>query len=228
MPILKHKDRLDLIKVLASITVFNSREGRNLLLGGLSSLESQISRNDTLIIDLTNIIDFCNKLPLDPQSYDPESEESHPLALVIENARALTANNRAADEELGKISNMIPLPPRIFPLFENQNTSIEINQERSGQLIEINQERSEQLKAAFGIFLVEIDDIGDPELLKKAKDLRWALQAENPDIVDIENLYRYFTSLPNAEFAVKKFFKHNIIRNTLIVALTIEHSWKAE
>ena len=69
-------------------------------------------------------------------------------------------------------------------------------------------DRAAALRAAFAPFLADLDEIGNPELLSKARELRSALQQAEPDVEHITELRRWFTGRPGHARAAAATVQH--------------------
>lgn len=83
--------RRQLLDALGSLTLFNTPEGRDLLLRGVPvQLTNAISRSTVKIIDLDRIIEACE------QWAPASSNDPSPLRILIENAYQVTEGSRVA------------------------------------------------------------------------------------------------------------------------------------
>jgi hypothetical protein len=83
--------------------------------------------------------------------------------------------------------------------------------------------RAASLKAAFGELIATLDEVGNPELLTKARELRTALQQDEPDLSHIVELRRWFSGRPGAaRTAVEVFFAAPIVQEILQQAMQRE------
>ena len=70
----------------------------------------------------------------------------------------------------------------------------------------------------------DLDEIGNPELLTKARELRSALQQDEPDVEHVTELRRWFAGRPGrARTAAATFFNTPIVRQIIADATTREY-----
>jgi outer membrane protein assembly factor BamB len=78
---LTRTQRLRLLDILQRVRLFDTQQGRDLLLGGLPNpLRTSITRSDNEAIDLNKIVDAV-------QAWRPQSNDTDPLLVLLENAR---------------------------------------------------------------------------------------------------------------------------------------------
>ena len=86
------------------------------------------------------------------------------------------------------------------------------------------EDRQGDLRAAFAAFLADLDEIGNPDLLTKARELRSALQQDEPDVEHVTELRRWFAGRPGrARVAAATFFNTPIVRRIIADATTREY-----
>jgi hypothetical protein len=207
MALLNRATRSQLMDALQAMSVLDSSAGRTLLLQDLpAGLRNTLARADAKIIDLANIVAACDQW--DP---DPSSGQEHPLRILIENARGLVAGTATA-QNLQAILDALPgaqpptSPAPVPPLAATTTP------------------RVDEIKAAFGALLATLDEVGNPELLDKARQLRSALAQDEPDLEFIVELRRYFAARPGkARAAAAAFFATPSIRQIIDAATQREY-----
>src|SRR5690242_861502 len=94
MAILDRPKRRKLMDGLSSMSIFDSREGRDLLLRGLpQSLIDSIARQSAKVVDLDRIVNACERWRT-----GPNTQEGVPLFILLENAQDLARGSQAAAE----------------------------------------------------------------------------------------------------------------------------------
>jgi hypothetical protein len=206
MGLLTRETRRELIEALTAIPVLDSSAGRTLLLHDLPPrLTVMLARSESKLLDLNAIVDGCDH-------WEPIPGLLHPLRLLIENARDLVTGSALATR-LQAILDILPHqdtparaatpPPPPGPAAED---------------------RLAALRVAFAPFLADLDEIGNPELLTKARELRSALQQAEPDVEHIAELRRWFAGRPGrARPAAAAFFATPIVRQIIADATAREY-----
>jgi hypothetical protein len=212
MGLLTRDTRRQLIEALTAVPVLDSSAGRGLLLHDLPPrLTVMLARSESKLLDLNAIVDGCDH-------WEPISGVPHPLRLLIENARDLVMGSAVAIR-LQALLDTFPTedaPPAIGPAPAPTPgpPPVDTAAEDRG---------SAALRAAFAPFLAELDEIGNPELLTKARELRSALQQAEPDVEQITELRRWFSSRPgHARAAAAAFFGTPIVRRLIADATARE------
>ena len=211
MGLLTRETRRRLMEALDAIPVLDSSAGRGLLLQDLPPrLTPMIARSEAKLLDLNAIVDACDH-------WEPIPGVPHPLRLLIENARDLVTGSALATR-LQALLDALPAgdaptaaPGPTLPPAPTAPTPADAD-------------RAAALRAAFAPFLADLDEIGNPELLSKARELRSALQQAEPDVEHITELRRWFMGRPgHARAAAATFFATPIIRQIIADATAREY-----
>jgi hypothetical protein len=211
MGLLTRDTRRQLIEALTAVPVLDSSTGRGLLLHDLPPrLTVMLTRSESKLLDLNAIVDGCDH-------WEPIPGVPHPLRLLIENARDLVTGSAVATRLQALLDTLpadgtpAPRPDAPPPAPPPVDTAAE-------------DRGSAALRAAFAPFLAELDEIGNPELLTKARELRSALQQAEPDVEQITELRRWFSSRPgHARAAAAAFFATPIVRRLIADATAREY-----
>jgi hypothetical protein len=208
MGLLTRDTRRQLIEALTAIPVLDSSAGRGLLLHDLPPrLTVMLARSESKLLDLNAIVDGCDH-------WEPIPGVAHPLRLLIENARDLVMGSAVATR-LQAMLDALPMDAAPAP----RATDAAIPPP-----VDAAAEDRAALRAAFAPFLAELDEIGNPDLLTKARELRSALQQAEPDVEQITELRRWFSSRPgHARAAAAAFFATPIVRRIIADATTREY-----
>ncbi len=210
MGLLNRETRRQLLETLAGMGVLDSSAGRTLLLQDLPwGLTNMIMRSESKLLDLNAILDSC-------EHWDPAEGAPHPTRLLIENARDLVMGSGTAarlQALLDSVASLTAQPPA---------TSNPPTVPPAASLAE--DDRLAQLRAAFAPFLADLDEIGNPELITKARELRSALQQDEPDVEHITELRRWFVGRPGrARDTAAAFFTTPIVRRIIADATQREY-----
>jgi hypothetical protein len=205
MALLTRETRRDLIEALTAMPVLDSSAGRTLLLHDLPPrLTVMLARSESKLLDLNAIVDGCDH-------WEPIPGVPHPLRLLIENARDLVTGSALASR-LQAILDALPTP--------DAPTAPAV----AGPPTPADEDRAAALRAAFAPFLADLDEIGNPELLTKARELRSALQQDELDLDHVLELRRWFASRPGrARPAAAAFFNTPIVRQIIAEATQREY-----
>jgi hypothetical protein len=212
MGLLNRETRRQLLEVLAGMGVLDTSAGRTLLLQDLPPIMINMTpRAESKLLDLNAMLDNC-------EHWEPAEGTPHPLRLLIENARDLVAGSGTATR-LQAILNALPAsaseatptaeptpappPPPSTPAPAAEATAA-------------REDHRTALRAAFAPFLADLDEIGNPDLLSKARELRSALQQDEPDVEHITELRRWFAGRPGrARDTAAAFFATPIVRQII-------------
>lgn len=227
MALLTRETRRELIDALTALPVLDSSAGRTLLLHDLPPrLAVMMARSESKLLDLNAIVDGCDH-------WEPIPGLPHPLRLLIENARDLVTGSALATR-LQAILNTLPAedgpaaPPTAMPSPTENDPSRRFLLRQNGPAevpsATLAEDRLAALRAAFAPFLAELDEIGNPELLTKARELRRALQQAEPDVEHIAELRRWFAGRPGrARPAAASFFATPVVRQIIADATAREY-----
>src|SRR5689334_13688627 len=109
MSLLNRNTRRRLLDTLSAMAVFETSDGRNLLLHDLpSALKERIARASATRLDLDAIVDAC-----DVWVPDAATAETYPLRWLIENALDLTQGGTQTERALREL--LAELPARLDP-----------------------------------------------------------------------------------------------------------------
>jgi hypothetical protein len=164
-----------------------------------------------LEVNLDDIASGENRLDLIFNLITRWAEPRNQIAALLAAARADNPDNTdlaAAAQALSR-SPVVPTPAPVAP---------------TSGAPPAGADRPGDLRAAIATFLADLDEIGNPELLTKARELRSALQQDEPDVEHVTELRRWFAGRPGrARTAAATFFNTPIVRQIIADATTREY-----